>query len=106
MAEKMTLTTVGVLKAVAQGHRYGFSIMDATGFSSGTVYPILGRLEEGGWVRSRWEDQQIAHSEKRPPRRYYEITAAGSTRLEAALERLRALADPAIPSSGTAVAER
>jgi DNA-binding PadR family transcriptional regulator len=106
MAEKMTLTTVSVLKAVAQGHRYGFSIMDATGLSSGTVYPILGRLEEGGWVRSRWEDQQIAHSEKRPPRRYYEITAAGSTRLEAALQRIRALTDFGVSSEGAAVAER
>jgi DNA-binding PadR family transcriptional regulator len=93
MAENMTFATVSVLQAVAQGQRYGFSIMDATGLPSGTVYPILGRLEDNAWVRSRWEDQQIAHDAKRPPRRYYEITTAGKARLEAALEQFRALAE-------------
>lgn len=93
MTEKMTFATVSVLQAVAQGQRYGFSIMDATGLPSGTVYPILGRLEDSGWVRSQWEKQEIAHSAKRPPRRYYVITAAGKARLQAALDQFRALAE-------------
>ena len=93
MAENMTFATVSVLQAVAQGQRYGFGVMDATGLPSGTVYPILSRLEESGWVKSSWEDQQIAHDAKRPPRRYYEVTAAGEKRLAAALAQFRALAD-------------
>jgi DNA-binding PadR family transcriptional regulator len=101
MGEKMTFATVRVLQAVAQGQRYGFGIMDATGLASGTVYPILSRLEEGGWVRSRWEDQHIAHDAKRPPRRYYEVTEPGRQRLEEALAQFRALAEAgdATPSS-------
>lgn len=93
MSEKLTFATVSVLQAVAQGQRYGFGIMDATQLPSGTVYPILSRLEESGWVRSRWEDQQIAHDAKRPPRRYYEVTAPGKKRLRTALDQFRTLAE-------------
>ena len=89
----MTFATLSVLKAIANGYRYGFDIMDATGLPSGTVYPILGRLDENGLARSRWEDQQIAHGRKRPPRRYYEVTAPGKKTLERELQRIRALAD-------------
>ena len=102
---KMTFAMVSVLQAIAKGYRYGFDIIDATGLPSGTVYPILGRLEENALVRSRWEDQEIAHREKRPPRRYYEITEAGNTGLEDALQAYRALEDlpPAeTPESETA----
>ncbi len=89
----MTFATLSVLKAIANGYRYGFDIMDATALPSGTVYPILGRLDESGLVRSRWEDQQIAHGRKRPPRRYYEVTAPGKKTLERELQRIRALAE-------------
>ena len=95
--ETMTFATVNVLQAIAKGYRYGFDIMDATGLPSGTVYPILGRLDEGGLARSRWEDQQIAHGKKRPPRRYYEITVRGTAKLEQELQRMRALADLSSP---------
>ena len=97
--ETMTFATLSVLQAIARGYRYGFDIMDATDLPSGTVYPILGRLDEGGLVRSRWEDQQIAHGEKRPPRRYYEVTVRGKERLEGELQRMRALADLAAPDA-------
>jgi RNA polymerase sigma factor (sigma-70 family) len=83
--------TVTVLHAVASGSAYGFDICDVTGLPSGTVYPALSRLDQAGFVRSRWERQDIAQREKRPPRRYYEITAQGSTALATALDRYRAL---------------
>jgi DNA-binding PadR family transcriptional regulator len=67
--------------------------MDATGLPSGTVYPVLGRLERDGYVRSKWESQAVAQREKRPPRRYYEITAAGSRALAASLEHYRTVGD-------------
>lgn len=81
-----------VLQALAGGFRYGFDIMDATELPSGTVYPILGKLEETGMARSAWEDARIARREKRPPRRYYEITAAGSAALKEAVTRITSLA--------------
>jgi DNA-binding PadR family transcriptional regulator len=85
-------TTLAVLQSIAAGVSHGFDIMDATGLPSGTVYPILGRLERSGFVRSRWESPTVAQREKRPPRRYYEISAAGSAALAASRAHYRALA--------------
>jgi DNA-binding PadR family transcriptional regulator len=84
----MTQATAMVLQAVASGHRYGFDIMDATGLASGTVYPILRRLEGASLLRGRWENVAEAHRSNRPQRRFYEITPAGSESLAEALERL------------------
>ena len=87
----LSVSSVAVLAAVSRSVRYGFDIMDATGLPSGTVYPILGRLERDGYVRSRWESHTVAQREKRPPRRYYEITASGSRVLSASVEHYRTL---------------
>jgi DNA-binding PadR family transcriptional regulator len=87
----LSLSAVAVLDAVASRIRHGFDIMDATGLPSGTVYPILGRLERDGCVRSRWEAQTTALREKRPPRRYYEITASGAKALAHSIEHYRTL---------------
>ena len=86
----LTLPTTVVLQALADGHCYGFDVMDVTGLPSGTVYPALSRLERDGLVRSRWEDLEKAHGDRRPPRRYYQVTAQGSRALTEALERLHA----------------
>ena len=87
----MTLTTTLVLQAIARGHRFGFEIVEVTGYPTGTVYPALRRLEHAGFVRSEWEREQVASRDARPQRRYYEITAAGLKALEGALEPVRAL---------------
>ncbi len=79
-----------VLQAMSQGFAYGFEIMRAAHLPSGTVYPLLRRLEASGLVESRWEDAQGAHDEGRPPRRYYEATSDGRAALAEARERLRA----------------
>ena len=71
---RLTYPTTLVLQALLQGHHHGFDIMDATGLPSGTVYPILRRLDAEGCVRSRWEKDGVARREQRPPRRYYELT--------------------------------
>jgi DNA-binding PadR family transcriptional regulator len=63
--------------------------MDATGLPSGTVYPILRRLEQEGLLRASWEDPVTARDEQRPPRRYYAITPAGETLLAQAITRFR-----------------
>jgi DNA-binding PadR family transcriptional regulator len=84
----MTQATALVLQAVSSGHRYGFDIMDATGLASGTVFPILRRLEKAGLMRGRWEPVADAHRESRPQRRLYELTGSGAERLDTALEKL------------------
>ncbi|MEJ7809786.1 MAG: PadR family transcriptional regulator [Gemmatimonadaceae bacterium] len=98
----LTYTTAVVLQALAHGYRYGFDIMDATGLPSGTVYPILRRLERRRLVGSKWEKEAAAFREQRPPRRYYELTAAGAETCAEALRRFRGLerAQPALPGAG------
>jgi PadR family transcriptional regulator PadR len=88
----LSLGTVLVLHALARGRAYGFDIMEETGLSSGTIYPALDRLETLGFARSEWEDARVAQAEKRPPRRYYRITAAGARELQEAMTRHRSLA--------------
>jgi PadR family transcriptional regulator, regulatory protein PadR len=84
---RLGLGTIAILQALEGRRGFGFDIMDSTGLTSGTVYPALERLEELGYVRSRWEDEAAAHREARPARRYFEITPQGSRALTDALER-------------------
>ena len=88
----LPLGAVMVLHALARGHRYGFDLIEETGLTSGTVYPNLERLEKAGYARSTWEDATVAHAEKRPPRRYFVITAEGVGELGKALDRYKVLA--------------
>jgi DNA-binding PadR family transcriptional regulator len=88
----MSITAVSVLQAIADGYEYGFDIIDTTGLPSGTVYPVLSRLERDGYVRSAWEDERRAHRDGRPARRYYRVTAPGATALNQARDYYRKLA--------------
>lgn len=92
---RLTYPTALVLQALLQGFHHGFDVMDATGLPSGTVYPILRRLDAEGYVKSRWEKEGVARREQRPPRRYYELTATGRALGPEALSRYRALQDVA-----------
>jgi DNA-binding PadR family transcriptional regulator len=89
---RLTYPTALVLQALLDGHHHGFDIMDATGLPSGTVYPILRRLDAEGGVRSKWEKDGQARKEQRPPRRYYELTAGGRRLAAEARQRVTALA--------------
>ena len=80
---------VAVLQALDAGASHGFDVINATGLPSGTVYPALARLEHDGLVESRWEAHKIALKEKRPPRRYYEMTTAGGKKLAEARAALK-----------------
>jgi PadR family transcriptional regulator, regulatory protein PadR len=101
MSPRLNLTypTALVLRALARGFHHGFDIMDATGLPSGTVYPILRRLDREGLLESTWEEHAQAQREQRPPRRYYAITAAGERMLAAAGERYRTLDQALSPSA-------
>lgn len=86
---RMTLPTQLVLRAllVDPGQElYGLEIGETAGLASGTVHPILARLEGIGWLASRWEDIDPA-TEGRPARRYYRLTAAGAEEGRAALAK-------------------
>ena len=90
-ATRITYPTAVVLAALSRGCRYGFEIMDTTGLASGTVYPILRRLEDAGMLSARWERTADAHDEQRPPRRYYQITGSGRQAVRDAISRFPAL---------------
>jgi PadR family transcriptional regulator, regulatory protein PadR len=79
--------TIAIMQALDQGRCFGFDLMDATGLTSGTVYPALERLEDLGFVTSRWEADAIARRDARPARRYFVLTSSGSKALAAAVER-------------------
>jgi DNA-binding PadR family transcriptional regulator len=100
MGSRLNLTypTALVLQALSRGFHHGFDIMDATGLPSGTVYPILRRLDREGLLNSRWEEHAAAQREQRPPRRYYAITSAGERMLRAATTRYSTL-DQAVAST-------
>lgn len=89
---RMTYATALVLEALDQGHAYGFDIIDATGLRSGTVYPLLRRLQEAGLVCSKWEKVGEARRNNRPPRKYYELQPAAAAVLEATRARYPAVA--------------
>lgn len=87
----LTYPTALVLEALARGYHHGFQIMDVTGLPSGTIYPLLRRLDREGLVSSRWEKPAVARREQRPPRRYYQLTAAGEAMRGLAVERFHAI---------------
>jgi PadR family transcriptional regulator len=84
---KLSHTAAMILQALHAGYIYGFSVMEMTGLPSGTVYPALRRLEGAELIRSHWEQQSIADSEQRPPRKYYKLTRSGKTTLESSHKR-------------------
>lgn len=71
---KQLVATLSVLIADPAREWYGLELMEATGLSSGTLYPVLHRLVEDGWlVRTR-----DAPSDKGGPgRRLYRLTGVG-----------------------------
>jgi PadR family transcriptional regulator PadR len=94
---RITYTTALVLQALLHDHHHGFDVMAATGLPSGTVYPILRRLDAAGAVRSRWEDEATARQEQRPARRYYDLTTGGRALAREALARYRRVGDVTAP---------
>lgn len=91
-AARLSHTTAMILHAISAGSVYGYTIMEATGLPSGTVYPALRRLERDQLIRSQRERQSIADAEQRPARKYYKLTRSGDRALEAARQRYPLLA--------------
>lgn len=79
---RMSLQTLHVLEAFLANpaeQLSGADVQKRTGLASGTLYPILLRLESAGWFVSRWESIDPA-SAGRPRRRLYRLTASGLAR--------------------------
>ncbi|MFI6824729.1 PadR family transcriptional regulator [Micromonospora sp. NPDC050187] len=77
---RLTPQTVEVLRlllAAPDRPRYGRDIARQTKLKTGTLHPILARLELAGWVESFWEDPAAHEAQGRPRRRYYRLTADG-----------------------------
>lgn len=102
---RITHATALILQALASGRRHGFQIMHVTGLPSGTVYPVLRRLERELAVESEWEDEGAASEAGRRQRRVYRLTESGQRVAELARRRLadtqRVLADPALGEVGS-----
>ncbi len=89
---RMTFQTRQVLRALLDDpaeQRSGLELCESAGLPSGTVYPILARLEHVGWVDSRWEDPAVHDTAGRPRRRTYRITQDGAVQARTALARVR-----------------
>jgi PadR family transcriptional regulator PadR len=87
----MTLQTQLVLRVLLADptrELYGLQIGQNAGLATGTIHPILARLEGFGWLDSRWEDIDPA-KEGRPRRRYYRLTETGAERAQHALTTTR-----------------
>ncbi len=65
--------------------RSGAEISRITSVGAGTLYPMLVRLEDAGWLKGEWEDVDPSKA-GRPRRRVYRITGVGQTEARAALE--------------------
>ena len=87
----MTLPTQLVLQALLENptqEMYGLEVCAAAGLPSGTIHPILARLERVGWLHSSWE-QIDPRVEGRPRRRYYRLDPNSIALVRAALARAR-----------------
>ena len=92
--QRKTLSTLLLLRALLeyQGEpAYGYDLMKRADLKSGTLYPLLARLEQGGYLTSRCEQNPSPQS-GRPPRRLYLLTEEGRSFAEAEVvksERIR-----------------
>jgi len=65
---------------------YGYDLSRRSGLKSGTLYPILVRLAERGWLETSWAAPE---QPGRPPRHMYRLTAEGAAQHADARRRKR-----------------
>ncbi|MBK6789045.1 MAG: PadR family transcriptional regulator [Betaproteobacteria bacterium] len=87
------LTVVAAL-ADTDDWRHGYDLMAQAGVKSGTLYPLLMRLEAQGLLDARWVDSPQAG---RPPRHVYRLTAAGRDWVASLAEPLATLRAQSTP---------
>ena len=71
-----------VLSLLARADMYGYELVGAissrVAISEGTIYPLLKRVKDDGFVTT-----YLQESQEGPPRKYYSITETGRTTLHA-----------------------
>ena len=93
-----------LLRLLEERDRYGYELITALDERSegafairdGTLYPVLYRLEESGWVEPYWETQ-----DRGVPRKYYRITDEGRSELAEMLDAWDAFVDTITGLIGT-----
>ncbi len=75
------LETMGPLHGYAIATRIQQISDEALQINQGTLYPAVLRLEQRGWIKSKWRS-----TENNRRARYYDITAAGRKQLRAETE--------------------
>jgi len=73
-----------LLRILADGHSYGYDLATQLsdrsagqfGIKEGTLYPVLYRLDDAGFIEAEW-----SRPERGVPRKYYRLTTAGKNRL-------------------------
>jgi PadR family transcriptional regulator, regulatory protein PadR len=89
---RITVAVARVLReflADASQPRYGYDLMQATGYPSGKLYPILARLKGAGWL-TRTPEQTDPAQAGRPARYLYGLTDDGAVRARQELAALSA----------------
>ena len=74
---------LALMSLLADGAEYGLRILDGLrtqaglDLAEGTLYPLLHRLEKGGWIVAEWRHEiEASH-----PRKYYRLTSEGAAEL-------------------------
>lgn len=67
-------TVLAIIADAGQRWVHGYDLCRQAGIKSGTLYPLLIRLEAQGYLEAEW---QAPTESGRPPRHAYRLTAAG-----------------------------
>lgn len=90
-----TRSVLAALSEAAPDWSHGYDLCRKTGLKSGTLYPLLIRLEAQGWLQAEWLPAEAG----RPPRHAYRLTATGHRYVaEIALPRASAMSAPRRPA--------
>jgi len=77
-----------VLSLLSKADRYGFELVGAISaeiqISEGTIYPLMKRIKDEGYVTTYWRESQEG-----PPRKYYQLTKSGRDHLQTVEEEWR-----------------
>jgi DNA-binding PadR family transcriptional regulator len=71
---RQTRTALASFLVKPQEWRYGYDISRETSLKSGTLYPLLMRLHDQGFLEAEWRPSDKVG---RPPRHAYRLTASG-----------------------------
>jgi DNA-binding PadR family transcriptional regulator len=82
-----TLRILGAMLEDPLAWHYGLGLSEAAGVASGTIYPMLARLEKADWLESSWEEVG-PENEGRPRRRLYRLTGHGERAALSELEEI------------------